>query len=182
MDEVYFPDNLTHGMYEDKRNLEILRTLAEQNAFSEEDNALILNHIPWSAAIADRKATYAGKTQSVADILRAHKDDMVIKDALGYQGIDVFVGKFSSDEEWEKAIQLAFSGTNFLAQEYNESIDYLAPNREQEWTHHKLVWGSFGFGDDYGGVFVRVSEVKTDVGIINCARGALVGLVYETKK
>ncbi|MGH1386746.1 hypothetical protein [Kordia sp.] len=182
MDEIYFPDNLTHGMTEDKRNLEILRSLAEEKAFSEEDNALILNHIPWSSEIVHKQVQYAGKTQSVEDVLRTHKEQMVIKDAMGYQGIDVFVGKFATNEEWEKAIQLAFSEKNFLAQEFNESIDYLAPNLQKEWTDHKIVWGSFGFGDNYGGVCARVSEVKTDVGIINCARGAVVAIVYELKK
>ncbi|MCH2195492.1 hypothetical protein [Kordia sp.] len=181
MDEIYFPDNLTHGMNEDKRNLEILLELAQQKAFSEEDNALILKHIPWSAAIADKKVSYAGKMQSVENILREHKDKMVIKDALGFQGIDVFVGKFASDEEWEKAIQLAFSGKNFLAQEFHQSIDYVAPNLQQEWTDHKIVWGSFGFGDHYGGVCARSTEVATDVGIINCARGAVVAIVYGIK-
>lgn len=182
MDEIYFPDHLATSMYGDKRNLGLLRELAEQKAFSEADNVLIMKHIPWSSEITNKEVTYDNKKQSLVDILKIYKEKLVIKAAQGYQGKDVFIGKFSSSEEWEHAIKIALTEADFIAQEYNESINYLAPNRQQEWTDHKLIWGAFGFGDNYGGVWVRQSEVKTDVGVINSATGAVEAIVYEIKK
>lgn len=182
MDQVYFPDHLATGIYGDKRNLGLLRELAEQQAFSAEDNELILQHIPWSSEITPKNVSYAGETSSIVDILRKYKDKLVIKAAQGYQGKDVFIGKFSSEEEWEEAIKIALTAADFIAQEYNESINFLAPNGQQEWTDHKLIWGAFGFGPHYGGVWVRLSEVANDVGVINSATGAVEAIVYEIKK
>lgn len=182
MDEIYFPDHLATGMYGDKRNLALLRELAEKNTFSKADNALIMKHIPWSSEISNKVVTYNNDTQPLIEILKIYKEKLVIKAAQGYQGKDVFIGKFSSDKEWEHAITIGMSKADFIAQEYNESIDYLAPNRDHEWTDHKLIWGAFGFGDHYGGVWARQSEVKTDVGVINSATGAVEAIVYEIKK
>lgn len=181
MDEIYFPDHLATSMYGDKRNLGLLRELAEQKVFSEADNTLIMKHIPWSSEITNKEFSYANDTRSLIEILRTYKEKLVIKAAQGYQGKDVFIGKFSSSEEWEHAIKIALTEADFIAQEYNESINYLAPNRQQKWTDHKLIWGAFGFGADYGGVWVRLSEVKTDVGVINSATGAVEAIVYEIK-
>lgn len=182
MDEIYFPDHLATSMYGDKRNLGLLRELAEQNMFSETDNDLIMKHIPWSSEISNKVVTYNNETKPLEEMLRVHKENLVIKAAQGYQGKDVFIGKFASSEEWESAIKIALTEADFIAQEYNESINYLAPNSQQEWTDHKLIWGAFGFGANYGGVWVRQSEVKTDVGVINSATGAVEAIVYEIKK
>lgn len=41
-----------------------------------------------------------------------------------------------------------------------------------------LVWGPFVFGDDYGGLFVRL--LPTDRGpVVNTGRGAVLGLAFE---
>lgn len=67
----------------------------------------------------------------------------------------------------------------FIAQEFCESINFLAPNRSNQWTPHILVWRAFGFGEDYGGVWGRMSEVNTSSGGINSATGAVEIIVYE---
>lgn len=182
MDQVYFPDNLASEICGDKRNLGLLRELAEQNMFSAIDNQLILKHIPWSSEIKPKSVSYAKETVSMIKFLHAYKEKLVIKAARGYQGKDVFVGKFSSDEEWEEAIKIALTEADFIVQEYNESINFIGPNQQQEWTEHKLIWGAFGFGIHYGGVWVRLSEVANDVGVINSAKGAVEAIVYEIKK
>jgi hypothetical protein len=103
----------------------------------------------------------------------------VIKAARGYQGKDVFIGKFTNTDEWEEVLEKALENGAFIAQEFSDSVDFAAPNRHNEWTPHKLIWGAFGFGDFYGGVWVRMSEVKTDVGVINSATGAVEAIVFE---
>ncbi|WP_298511888.1 hypothetical protein [uncultured Kordia sp.] len=179
MDTVYMPDHLATGMYGDKRNLGILRELAENNKFTAAENELVIKSIPWTKEIKDNVEMYRGQNLNMTEILKNHKEDMVIKAAQGYQGKDVFIGRFSSDEEWNEAIQLALSNKNFIAQEFSDSIKLLAPNKENQWTPHKLIWGAFGFGKKYGGVWVRTSEVANDIGVINSATGAVEAIVYE---
>ncbi|WP_166923750.1 hypothetical protein [Flavobacterium poyangense] len=179
MDRIYLPDHLGVRMLGDKRNLSILLELAQAGKFSPEENELILKNIPWTSFIENKKVIFKGTEYNLPDLLKADKDKFVIKVARGFQGKDVFIGKFSSDEEWEEALELALQNNAFIAQEFSDSVDFLAPNRENEWTLHKLIWGSFGFGDCYGGVWVRMSEVKTDVGVINSATGAVEAIVFE---
>lgn len=181
LENVYLPDHIARGMYGDKRNLGLLRELAEQSKFSTEDNQLILQSIPWTANLTDREVLYNQEQISLLELLRTKKDELVIKAAQGFQGKDVFIGKFSSNTEWEKAIETALNNGHFIAQEFSDSLDFLAPNKQDEWTPHKLIWGAFGFGANYGGVWVRMSEVKSDVGIINSATGAVEAIVYEVK-
>lgn len=179
MDKIYFPDHVGLRMLGDKRNLAILRELAELGKFSPEDNALMLRNIPWTSPVEEKKTFFKGKEYNLCDLLKANKDRFVIKAARGYQGKDVFIGKFQTDAEWEEVLEIALKNGFFIAQEFSDSLGFMAPNGQNEWTPHKLIWGAFGFGDFYGGVWVRMSEVKTDVGVINSATGAVEAIVFE---
>lgn len=179
MDKIYFPDHLGVSILRDKKNLALLRELAENQKFSTEDNKLILESIPWTSIIKDSLTTYKNEEYSLLDLLKERKDQFVIKAANGSQGEDVFIGKFSSETKWNQIIHNALEKNNFIAQEFSDSISFLAPDVSNEWTPHKLIWGSFGFGKRYGGVWVRMSAVKTDIGVINSATGAVEAIVYE---
>ncbi|WP_343615083.1 hypothetical protein [Flavobacterium sp.] len=178
-DKVYFPDHLGLKMMGDKRNLAVLLELAYAGKFQPEENQLIIKNIPWTAFIQNKNIIFRDKEYNLLELLKNNKDQFVIKVARGYQGKDVFVGKFLSNDEWLEAIHTALATNAFIAQEFSGSIDFLAPNAQSEWTPHKLIWGAFGFGDSYGGVWVRMSEVKTDVGVINSATGAVEAIVFE---
>mgnify|MGYP003682990885 CR=1 FL=1 len=179
-DSVYFPDHLGTMFMRDKRNLAILRTLALANKFSEQDNARILKYIPWTAIVADTEVQYEDAVHNMSQLLTERKEDFVIKIADGLQGTDVFVGKFQDQARWEEIIQMAIKEKKYIAQEFSQSIDMLAPNKNNEWKTHKLVWGAFGFGKTYGGAWVRMSANQNDAGVINSATGAVEALVYET--
>lgn len=180
MDNIYFPDHLGISISRDKKNLALLRELAESQKFSIEDNKLILESIPWTSIVKDSFATYKNEEYNLLELLKEKKDQFVIKAANGAQGEDVFIGKFSSAKKWDEIIRNALDKNNFIAQEFSDSINFLAPDVSNEWTPHKLIWGSFGFGKRYGGVWVRMSAVKTDVGVINSATGAVEAIVYES--
>lgn len=180
MDNIYFPDHLGISISRDKKNLALLRELAESQKFSIEHNKLILESIPWTSIVKDNLATYKNEEYNLLELLKEKKDQFVIKAANGAQGEDVFIGKFSSAKKWDEIIRNAVDKNNFIAQEFSDSINFLAPDVSNEWTPHKLIWGSFGFGKRYGGVWVRMSAIKTDVGVINSATGAVEAIVYES--
>lgn len=175
---VYFPDNLATHIYGDKRNLALLRFLAEEGKFSESDNQLLKRCIPWTVEFMDKVVDYKGEKRAITDLIK-HKDDFVIKPFSGMQGKDVCVGKFLTQAQWEEAITENINSGKFILQEFCDSKEYLAPNRNNEWTPHKLIWGMFGFDSMYAGVWVRMSEVATDIGVINSATGAIEAIVYE---
>jgi hypothetical protein len=179
MDKIYFPDHVGLRMLGDKRNLAILRELAQSGKFSPKENELMLRNIPWTSPVENKKTFFKGEEYDLSELLKNNKDRFVIKAARGYQGKDVFIGKFQTDEEWKEVLETALKNGFFIAQEFSDSIGFMAPNEQNEWTPHKLIWGAFGFGDFYGGVWVRMSEVKTDVGVINSATGAVEAIVFE---
>lgn len=179
MDRVYLPDHIGLNMMGDKRNLSLLLELAQQGKFSPEENALILKSIPWTSFVENKKTIFQNKENDLPELVKTNKDQFVIKASRGYQGKDVFIGKFLSESEWNEALETALKSGAFIAQEFSDSLGFLAPNGQNEWTPHKLIWGAFGFGDCYGGVWVRMSEVKTDVGVINSATGAVEAIVFE---
>jgi hypothetical protein len=179
MKKIYFPDHLATRIYGDKRNLGLLRVLAEKQQFTKEENELIFKSIPWTIEFKDNNCVYKGIEYQLVSLLREQKNNFVIKIAQGFQGKDVFIGKFSTEEEWERAISIGLENKNFIVQEFADSKTFNAPNIENEWVPHKLIWGAFGFGENYGGVWVRMTEEKTDVGVINSASGAVEAIVYE---
>ncbi len=179
MNSVYFPDHLGTMFMRDKRNLAVLRRLANERKFEEHQNELVLKYIPWTEMVVNADVIYEGKTHNIITLLKAFKDKFVIKIIDGLQGKDVYIGKFMSVSDWENSINEALKSGKYIAQEFSDSLDLLAPNRENEWTPHKLVWGSFGFGNTYAGSWVRMSPVQTTSGVINSATGAVEAIVYE---
>ena len=181
MGHIYFPDHLGISMVSDKRNLGLLRELAEKSKFHEEDNELLIEGIPWTVEVKDYMVIYEKQDYNCLQLLISNKDKFVIKLAHGYQGKDVFIGKFSTLEHWKQIVAMASAKGKFIAQEFCESINFNAPNTQGKWVPHKFIWGAFGFGNTYGGVWVRMSDVSTDIGVINSATGAVEAMVYENK-
>ena len=179
MDKVYFPDHLGTPLIGDKRNLVLLRRLAIDKKFDPIYNDMILDYIPWTEIVEDRRVIYENKEYNMIELLQNKKDHFVIKIANGLQGKDVYVGRFLTEDMWDKIIKKALESNIFIAQEFMESIDIKAPDISNQWASHKLIWGAFGFGNTYGGVWVRMSAAKTDKGVINSATGAIEAIVYE---
>ncbi|WP_046759075.1 hypothetical protein [Kordia jejudonensis] len=179
MNNVYFPDHLGVMYVRDKRNLALMRRLANEGKYTEKENKLILECIPWTEIVTNATVTFQGKTHNIITLLKTQKDQFVVKIIDGLQGKDVFVGKFMTNADWETAIDEAVKSGKYIAQEFSDSLNLIAPTKEGDWVPQKLVWGSFGFGDIYGGSWVRMSPVKTTSGVINSATGAVEALVFE---
>lgn len=175
---IYFPDNLATSMHRDKRNLVLLRFLAEEGKFSVADNQLLKRCIPWTVEFKDQEVDYKGKKIAITDLIK-HRESFVIKPFRGFQGKEVSVGKFLTQVQWEAVVEKNLNSGEFIVQAFCDSKEYLAPNKNNKWTAHKIIWGVFGFGSKYAGTFVRMSEVSTDKGIINAATGAVEAIVYE---
>lgn len=179
MNNTYFPDHLGTTFMRDKRNLALLRRLANANKFEGKENDLVLKSVPWTELITNTDVDYEGERHNIVTLLRKSKDKFVIKIIDGLQGKDVFIGKFISNTDWETVIDMALKSGKYIAQEFSDSLNLLAPNKQNEWVPHKLVWGAFGFGNTYAGSWVRMSPVESTTGVINSATGAVEAIVYE---
>lgn len=180
MNKVYYPDHMGTTMLKDKRNLAILYQLALEDKFDETNNKLILDCIPWTTKLAYKEVKYKGVNYDIIDLLNSSKNEFVIKIADGLQGQDVYIGKDIDAVTWEEVISNSLRNKKFIVQQYCPSIDLLAPDHSNEWEPHKLVWGAFGFGKNYGGVWVRMTAKESGSEVINSATGAVEVIVYES--
>jgi hypothetical protein len=94
----------------------------------------------------------------------------------------VIVGLRTAPEDWRVQVTQAFAEGRWLVQEYLESRPYLFQQGDRGVAIHDLVWGMFCFGATYGGGFVRmVPRDRNRTGVINSARGADEGIIFEVK-
>jgi len=85
-DKVYFSDHLGTVFLRDKRNLGILRNLALQGKFNDDENAQVLKYIVWTEVVANKEVIYKGVSQNLVELLINKRENFIIKLADGLQG------------------------------------------------------------------------------------------------
>lgn len=166
----------------DKRNLAVLSEHADDPASDLLDAAerrVVERHIPWTRMVReDAEAAFrGGPRRPVAELLRRHREDMVLKGALSFGGEDVVVGRVTGEAEWEEAVVAALAHGGWIAQEYLDAVTYPLQVGEEGWAPHRVVWGPWVAGDEYAGLFVRLMpEAKGPV--VNMVTGATVGMGF----
>ncbi|HVS00867.1 MAG TPA: hypothetical protein VMW27_29880 [Thermoanaerobaculia bacterium] len=162
----------------DKRNLALLSQFADSDRFDREEREFINSHIPWSREVVDGKTRFAGETVSLLDFALAHRERLVLKAAQGVGGKGVHIGSATPQDEWERRLRAAAGSKGWLLQELVRSRPYLGQDAAGP-APHDVVWGTFGFGSSYGGAFLRMLPSGGVPGVINAARGATEGFVFE---
>ncbi|MBB6244691.1 hypothetical protein [Rhodanobacter sp. MP1X3] len=180
--QVFWPDNPFFSVIGDKRSLAVLRKHMRTDLFSDAERQLIDVFVPWSAIPGPLLTTFRGQTAPLAEVLRDHRESIVVKAARGAQGEDVFIGRLHSMEAWEAIISRVMSEGEWLAQEYCASLPFYGQSGGRGYTIHDVVWGVFGFGECYGGCWLRLMPKEGGGGIINSAKGAQEAIVYEVKE
>jgi hypothetical protein len=163
----------------DKRNLAILSEHADSALFTAAERALLHRHLPWTRTIGPGMATFNGVTLPLAELLLAHREDFVIKPHDGAGGDRVTLGRSVPAETWERLVATAMRERGWLAQERVDSRPYLYQHGEHGCAVHAAVWGTFCFGDAFGGGFLRVGPAGAGDGVINSARGAEESVLFE---
>ncbi len=163
----------------DKRNLALLSQHAAGDRFTPEERAIIEAHVPWCRDLADSQVTYRGETRNLSQLLREERCSFVIKPIAGFQGRDVFVGPAMTPEAWRAVVDRLAGQPGYLAQEHVASRPHLYQYGDHGTAVHDLVWGLFAFGESYGGGFIRMMPRHDSTGVINSARGATEGILFE---
>jgi hypothetical protein len=167
-------------MWHDKRNVALLSENEGLQAWTEEDRALIRDHIPWTRLVSPRTTTWRGTEVRFPDVLLDHRDDMVLKRGLGAGGKDVLVGRYLAPDAWEARVREAVEEGVWIVQERVESKPYLYPSRPGAApVPQTAIWGLFCTGRRYGGGFLRMLPEGAGEGVVNSARGACEGAILE---
>ena len=167
-------------MWHDKRNLALLSENEGLEAWKEEDRELIRDHIPWTRLVSPRTTTWRGAEVQFPGFLLHHRDDMVLKPALGAGGKDVYVGRYQAQDAWEARVREAVEEGGWIVQERVESRPYFYPPQPGAApVPHDVVWGLFCAGRRYGGGFLRMLPQGAGEGVVSSARGACEGAILE---
>ncbi|MEM7482025.1 MAG: hypothetical protein AAF481_12690 [Acidobacteriota bacterium] len=159
----------------DKRNLALLSERVAE--FEPEERAIIDRYVPWTRLMKSGSVTFRGRQVPLEGLLAAEREALVVKAAIEVGGKGVVVGRDASDDEWRQAVEMGLSEDGWLVQEFLDTPSFPFQTGEEGWAEHRLVWGPFVFGDDYGGLFVRM--LPTDRGrVVNLGQGGEIGLAF----
>ncbi|WP_369944537.1 hypothetical protein [Xanthomonas medicagonis] len=168
------PDFPTNMVLSDKRAMALLHYAVQAGALPTADAELVTRYVPRTFMLGG--PLYRA---DLMDELLARKDDYVVKQCDGMQGIDVYVGRFMNMEDWTRKLATLERQELWIAQEYCESVRFYghAPGSRQVFD---FVWGVFQFGDRFGGSWIRMMPNSESYdGVINSARGAQERIVFE---
>jgi hypothetical protein len=163
----------------DKRNLALLSEHADSTVFTAEERDFLHSSLPWTRLVTAGPATWRGETRPLPDLLIAHREELVLKPSSGVQGQGVTLGRLATPERWARLVERAVAQGEWLAQERVDSRPYIYQAGERGYGVHDCVWGIFCFGATYAGAFPRMVLKDTGDGVINCARGAELGILWE---
>ncbi len=176
---IVMPDSVTYTVFGNKLLLALLHEPALAQYLSEEEQAFITRHIPYTTKLQSQNVQWRGQTHYLPELLSQQKDAFVIKRTHSMQGRDVFIGKFTSDAEWQQIVT-EHSGDNYwLVQEYCNVELMHVTDLNGNLCDYTFVWGLFDTGNTYGGAFIRGMPRGKGNGVINSAQGALEFLVME---
>ncbi len=90
-----------------------------QGLFSNDERAVIRNHVPWTRVVRDAPIERDGARVGLLDHLRTHRERFVIKPNDEYGGTGVMLGWEASPAAWDDAIERAAGGSagSWVAQE-----------------------------------------------------------------
>lgn len=152
-----------------KALLSILTNPQYDHFFTDSENRIKRDHIPWTRRVSDFEEFYGYKKVYIIDFLKDEKDTLVLKPSIGYGGRDVFIGCETPDRDWNAALDKALKH-DWVVQEYINIPIMTVPeivNGKLDFAYKKYNFNLLVFGSRYAGGFTRLSSES----VINVARG-----------
>lgn len=143
-----------------KSVLSVLTNPGFDHLFTEAENRLKYEHIPWTRRISDAERFYGGKKVYLIDFLKDEKESLVLKPSEGYGGKNVTVGCETPNDEWNRVIDRAVR-EDWVVQEYVSIPTMSVPlvrNGRLEFEARKVSINPFAFGERFAGSISRMSE------------------------
>lgn len=179
--QLFWPDSPLDTVLGDKRALALLHQHRDSGLFSPAEQALVDEFIPWSAPVRPGTVRHEGREQSLETLLRRQPAQFVVKVAQGMQGDDVFIGKYTPPAQWDAVVSRALAEPGWLAQGFCASLPFYGQRGDSGYGVFDVIWGVFGFGNRYGGTWLRLMDKDSGDGVINSSKGAQEAIVYEVE-
>jgi hypothetical protein len=138
--------------------------------FTDNENKMKQDHLPWSRGVADAEEFYGHRKVFLIDFLKDEKETLVLKPARSHGPDHVQVGRETTDSEWNAAVDRALKGKGWVIQEHVNIPIMTVPqivNGKLDFAYKKYNFNPLVFGGKYAGGFVRLS----DESVVNVATG-----------
>lgn len=153
-----------------KAVLSVLTNPAYESFFTEKENEMKRELLPWTRQLADAERFYGDKKVFLIDFLKDEKDFLILKPGDSYDAKDVFVGRETPEADWNHALDRALK-ENWVFQEFVNvpimSVPEAVGNR-LDFIYKKVSIGLYEFGGKYAGAMSRLCDDT----IISVAHGA----------
>ncbi|MCV2353166.1 hypothetical protein LNV09_03205 [Paucibacter sp. B2R-40] len=139
-----------------------------------QDRATVAEFVPWSRYLADRQSTLPnGAIGALLPFCLKNQERLVLKQAIGMQGLQVTIGREVTELEWHGCVTASAIAGNSIVQEYVE------PCSQQVWMSHgryedqlellkmRPIISFFVFGDCVGSGWARFRPDHS-YGIVSC--------------
>ncbi|MFO7932640.1 MAG: hypothetical protein R6U78_01055 [Bacteroidales bacterium] len=141
--------------------------------FSDRERQLIRLTVPWTKILADTRVKYGRKLVTLQNFIPDHKDLLVLKPGNKYGGKDVYIGRETSQSDWEQLMNLHLEDDTWVVQEYvNTPVgEYPEISGSVLFKPKYVNINPFALNNHYSGTITRIS----DSSVINVSAGG--GLV-----
>ncbi|MBI3307581.1 MAG: glutathionylspermidine synthase family protein [Candidatus Omnitrophica bacterium] len=152
-----------------KAVLSILTNPEFDHFFTENENKIKREHLPWTRRLMDAEDFYGRKKIYLIDFLKDEKETLVLKPSISYGGKGVTIGKETPDNVWNETMDKALKG-DWVVQEFVNIPIMTVPvviNRRLDFAYKKYNFNVLVYGGKFSGGFARLS----DESVINVAKG-----------
>lgn len=162
-----------------KLNIAFLSENTGKGFFSRKTDIFLRKHIPWTRRLDSYETYFKNTKGNLRDIAFKFKDKLVIKSSIESSGIEVYIGKKTSIETWEKVIKKALRQKDWIMQELLEPVQLVNIDRENRLAQFNSVWGLLTFGRHFGGALLRILPDDDKKGLVNSNQGADISVVFK---
>ena len=150
--------------------------------FSIAERQLFRRHVLWTRLVRERRTETPDGPADLAEYVREHREDLVLKPNRSYGGAGVLLGGGVSQAEWESLLDRAFAEQHdpdkqWVVQAAGVLPVHLFPVQDEHGrTHEEPFYAVMGFAPtDHGlGIIARVSQKQ----VVNVAqRGGLAAVL-----
>jgi len=138
--------------------------------FSDNENKMKRDHLPWTRCVADAEDFYGHRKVFLIDFLKDEKETLVLKPPYSHGPDHVKIGRETPDGEWNATVDKALKGQGWVIQEHVNVPVMTVPvsvNGKLDFAYKKYNFNLLVSGGKYTGGFARLS----DESVVNVATG-----------
>lgn len=142
-----------------KKIFGVLQNPGFSRFFTEEERELVHRHVPWTHSVEDVECDYHGERGKLLELVRDHKDELVLKPSDLYGGKGVSFGIEENPDRWRRLIREELN-KDYIVQEFITipSMPIGVWNKEMRMETRLIHLGEYVFGGRFCGFYCRAAD------------------------